>query len=207
MAWTYTTLKDAITDYAVGGDETNFVNNLPVFIQQAEDRILKTVQLPNFRKNVVGSLTSSDQYLATPDDFLAPYSLAVDNGSTGYDFLLFKKVAFIRQAFPDNTVKATPKYYATFSSSFFIVAPTPDVNYAVELHYFYKPESIVTAGTSWLGTNAESALFYGSLIEAYTFQKGDADMLQVCMNRYDSAMESLQQLADPKNVTDEYRRF
>ena len=161
MAWTYAALNQAIQDY-LETDETTFVANISIFTQQAEDRILKDIQLPEFRKNVTGSLSGSDQYLAMPTDYLSPYSLALDN--TGYEFLLFKDVNFIREAYPLNSAEGTPKYYAAFDGDFFIVGPTPDQGYAVELHYFYKPETIVTASTSWLGDNAESALLYGCLI-------------------------------------------
>ena len=202
MAFTYTTLSQAIQDY-LESSETKLVANIPVIVQQAEDRILKAVQLPDFRKNCTGSLTADDQYLGIPADFLAPYSLSIDN--SGSEFLLFKNVNFIRQAYPTASSTGTPKYYATFSSTFFIVGPTPSTNFAVEIHYFYKPESIVTAGTSWLGTNAESALFYGCLLEAYTFQKGDADMIDICNKRYETAMMALAKLANPDNITDDYR--
>jgi hypothetical protein len=204
MAWTYTSLKQAIQDY-IESDEDTLVGNLDVIIQQAEERILKAVpKLPAFRKNCTGSLTGNDQYLGIPADYLAPYSLAVDDN--GMEFLLFKNVSFIRQAYP-NVADATgvPKYYAAFSDDFFIVGPTPDQNYAVEIHYFYKPESIVTATTTWLGDNATNALFYGCLLEAYTFQKGDQDLMQIYNTRYDAAMANLAVLADPSNRTDEYR--
>ena len=148
MAWTFTTLKQAIQDYTQNS-ETTFVNNLSVIITQAEDRILKSVQLPDFRKNSTGTTTSGNAYLATPSDFLAPYSLAVDN--SGYEFLLFKDVNFIREAYPSSSTEGVPKYYGLFSDANFIIGPTPQSNYNVELHYFYKPESITVSsdGTSW----------------------------------------------------------
>jgi hypothetical protein len=202
MAWTSTTLKQAIQDYCET-NETTFVNNLDNIILQAEDRILKTVQLPDFRKNSTGIITGNDQYLGWPGDFLAPYSLAVDN--SGYEFLIFKDVNFIRQAYPTTSTTGVPKYYATFQEGFFIVGPTPNQNYAVELHYFYKPQSITTAGTSWLGSNAESSLLYGCLVEAYTFLKGDADMMQIYMQRYEDALGKLKVLGEGYNRTDSYR--
>lgn len=211
MAWTFTTLKTAIADYVMDDEpESQFVTNLPLIIMQAEDRILQTVPaLPAFRKNCVGSLTGNDQYLGVPADFLAPYSLSVDNNLAGgyQNFLMFKDVSFIRSAYPSTSTTGEPKYYAIFNEGFFIVAPTPNTNYSVEIHYFYKPESITTAqsGTSWLGTHATSALFYGCLVEAYTFVKGDADIVQLVNGRYDQAMVALMALADPKNRTDEYR--
>ena len=193
MAWTFTTLKNAIQDY-LETTETTFVNNLSIIITQAEDRILNSVQLPDFRKNVTGTTTDGTPYLTMPSDFLAPYSLAVDN--SGYEYLLFKDVNFIREAYPAATTEGVPKYYAVFDENTFILGPTPSSNLTAELHYFYKPESITASsdGTSWLGTNAESALLYGSLVEAYTFLKGDADMLNIYMTRYNEA------LADLKNI-------
>ena len=209
MAWTFTTLKNALQDY-LETTETTFVNNLPTIILQAEDRILKSVQLPDFRKNATGNTTQGNQYLSMPSDFLAPYSLSVDN--TGYEFLIFKDVNFIREAFPSSSTTGTPKYYAIFDESNFLLAPPPDyltgtTNYTVELHYFYKPESITTAsdGTSWLGTNAESTLFYGCLVEAYTFLKGDADVMQMYIGRYEDALGKLKNLGENYDTTDSYR--
>ena len=159
MAFTYTTLKQTIQDY-LETTETTFVSNLPNIITQAEERILKEVQLPDFRKNVTGSLSSDNEYLSTPTDYLAIYSLAVDN--SGYEYLLNKDVNFIREAYPVSTVTGVPKYYSLFNESTIIVAPTPSSSFDVELHYFYRPESITVAasGTSWLGDNAENALLY-----------------------------------------------
>ena len=204
MAWTFTTLKEAIKDYTQNS-ETTFVNNLSVIIKQAEDRILKSVQLPDFRKHSPGTTTSGNKYLSMPDDFLAPYSLAVDN--SGYEYLLFKDVNLIREAYPAASTQAVPKYYAIFTDSSFLLGPTPNSNYSVELHYFYKPESITAAssGTSWLGTNAESTLLYGCLYEAYTFMKGDADMLQLYAGRYEDALAKLNALGEGYSTTDSYR--
>ncbi len=202
MAWTYTTLKQAIQDY-LETDETTFVTNIDVFIRQTEDRILKDIQLPEFRKNVTGSVTGSDQYLAVPTDYLSPYSLAVDN--TGLEFLLFKDVNFIREAYPLVSTEGTPKYYGIFDSSFFILGPTPDQSYATELHYFYRPTTIVTASTSWLGTNAESVLLYGCLIEAATFQMAEPDILELYNTRYKEALSGLG-LLSVRSTTDSYRR-
>lgn len=204
MAWTFTTLKQAIQDYTQNS-ETTFVNNLPIIIKQAEDRILKSVQLPDFRKNSTGTTTSGNKYLSMPDDFLAPYSLAVDN--SGYEYLLFKDVNLIREAYPAASTQAVPKYYAIFTDSSFLLGPTPNSNYSVELHYFYKPESITAAssGASWLGTNAESTLLYGCLYEAYTFMKGDPDMLQLYAGRYEDALAKLNALGEGYSTTDSYR--
>lgn len=202
MAWTYSTLSTAIEDYVVS-TEAKLVANMSVIVQQAEDRILQKVQLPDFRKNVTGNTTASDQYLGMPADFLAPYSLMVDN--SGYEALIFKDVNFVREAYPSTGTEGAPKYYSIFEDSAFLLGPTPDQNYVIELHYFYRPESIVTAGTSWLGTHAVSCLFYGCLVEAYTFQKGDADMLALCEGRYTDALNDLKMLAEMRNRTDSYR--
>ena len=204
MAWTFPTLKTAIQDYLETSDST-FVSSLPTIITQAEDRILKSVQLPDFRVNKTGTMTSGNPYLQTPSDFLAAYSMAVDN--SGYEYLLFKDVNFVRALYPDEAATGVPKYYALFDDASFIVGPTPNANFTVELHYFYKPESITTAasGTSWLGTNAESTLLYGCLVEAYTFLKGDPDLMQLYMGRYDDALAKLKSLGEGYNTTDSYR--
>lgn len=204
MALTYTTLRQAIQDYTESS-ETTFVNNLDLIIKQAEDRILKSVQLPDFRVNKTGNVTSGNQYLTMPTDFLAPYSLAVDD--SGYEYLIFKDVNFIREAYPASSTSGTPKYYAIFDEDTFIVGPTPDENFTVELHYFYKPTSITASGdgTSWLGTNAESVLLYGCLVEAYTFLKGDTDLLQLYSVRYEDALADLKSLGEGYSTTDSYR--
>lgn len=204
MAFTSTTLKQTIQDY-VESNETTFVNNLDTIIKQAEDRILKSIQLPDFRKNVTGSVTSGNAYLEVPSDFLAVYSIAVD--SAGYEYLIIKDVSSIRQMYPSSSTQGTPKYYGLFDDEAFILGPTPDSDYAVELHYFAKPESIVDSadGTSWLGTNAESLLLYGCLVEAYTFLKGDTDLLQVYNEQYNNALALLKGLGEGYNTTDNYR--
>ena len=204
MAWTYTTLKSTIQDY-LETTETTFVNNLGVIVSQAEDRILKTVQLPDFRKSTTVSMTSGNSYLSTPSDFLSPYSLALNN--SGYEYLIFKDVNFIREAYPVAATTGVPKYYGLFNETSFILGPTPGSGYSVELHYFYKPESITTAsaGTSWLGTNAESALLNASLVEAYTFLKGEPDLLQLYEGRYQEAIAQLQKLGEGFSTTDSYR--
>jgi len=204
MAWTYTTLKSTIQDY-LETTETTFVNNLGVIVSQAEDRILKTVQLPDFRKSTTGSMTSGNSYLSTPSDFLSPYSLALNN--SGYEYLIFKDVNFIREAYPVAATTGVPKYYGLFNETSFILGPTPGSGYSVELHYFYKPESITTAsaGTSWLGTNAESALLNASLVEAYTFLKGEPDLLQLYEGRYQEAIAQLEKLGEGFSTTDSYR--
>ena len=204
MAWTFTTLKSTLQDY-LETTETTFVDNLTVIITQAEDRILKSIQLPDFKKNSTGNTTSGTPYLTCPSDFLAPYSLAVDN--SGYEFLLYKDVNFIREAYPSSSTTGIPKYYSLFDAESFILAPTPNANLTAELHYFYKPESITTAsaGTSWLGDNAESTLLYGCLVEAYTFLKGEPDLLQLYAARYEDALAKLKGLGEGYDTTDSYR--
>ena len=201
MAWTYTTLKTAIQDY-LQSTESSFVTNLPTFITQAEERILRTVQLPDFKKNVTANVSSGNQYLAMPSDFLSQYSMAIDN--SGYEYLLFKDTNFIREVSPDVTVTGVPKYYGIFDDSNFILGPTPDANYTIELHYYYDPPSIVTSGASWLGDNADTTLLYGSLVEAYTFMKGESDMLQLYASRYKEALGELS-VVDVKSKRDIYR--
>ena len=204
MALTYAQLVVQIQDYTENTFTVTDINN---FIQQAEQRIYNTVQLPALRKNVTGSLSSGNKYLTMPTDWLATFSLAVINTSNEYNYLLNKDVNFIRQSFPDTDSDffGEPQYYAVFDNATFIVGPTPDANYSSELHYFYYPESIVTAGTSWLGNNFSSALLYGSLLEAYTYMKGEADVMTNYRNRYDEAMLLLKQLGDGKDRQDSYR--
>jgi hypothetical protein len=177
------------------------------FVQLAEQSVFNTVQLPAFRKNMTGNMTSGNKYLATPSDWLATFSLAVINAANEYHYLLNKDVNFIRESYPDTDAAfyAKPEYYAIFDDNTFILGPTPDANYAVELHYFYYPTSIVTAGTTWLGDNFDSALLYGALLEAALFMKSDADTMTVYKSRYDDAMAELKQLGDGKNRQDAYR--
>ena len=202
MSLTYTQLKQAMQDYTES-NETTFVANIDLMIKQAEDRILKTVQLPDFRKNVTGTTQINVQYLEVPSDFLAPFSLACDN--SGYEYAIFKDVSTIRSMYPDNTYTGVPKYYGLFSDDYFILGPTPSAAFDAELHYFYRPESIVTAENSWLGDNAESVLLYGCLVEAYTFLKGDSDLLSIYAGRYGEALEKLNVLGKGYSMTDSYR--
>jgi len=201
---TYTELVAQIQDYTENTFTTTDINT---FITQAEQRIYNTVQLPALRKNVTGSLSSGNKYLAMPTDWLATFSLAVINTDNEYLYLLNKDVNFIRQSFPDtdSAFYGEPQYYAVFNASSFIVGPTPDTNYSAELHYFYYPESITTAGTSWVGTKFSSVLLYGSLLEAYTYMKGEADVMATYKSRYDEAMLLLKQLGDGKDRQDSYR--
>tara|TARA_R100001143_G_scaffold52567_1_gene47857 strand:- start:1433 stop:2077 length:645 start_codon:yes stop_codon:yes gene_type:complete len=205
MAFTYTTLKSAIQDYTQN-TETTFTNNLARFILNAEERILKEVELDDFRKNVTGTATQSSKYLTKPTDFLAPFSLSVVNSSEN-EFLLYKHVTFLQDYTPNPTTTTTPKYYADWDEDSFILAPTPDANYTMELHYFYRPQSITASddGTSWLGTNAELALMYASLVEAYTFMKGESDLLQLYNQRYMEALQTMKNLGEGKNNSDQYR--
>ena len=175
------------------------------FIDQAEQRIYNSIQLPVLRKNVIGTLTNGNKYLTTPTDWLATFSLAVIDVSGNFKYLLDKDVNFIREAYPSPTYGGLPEYYAQFDQNTFLLGPTPDANYDMELHYFYYPESIVTAGTSWVGDNFDSVLLYGSLLEAYTYMKGEPDVIAQYQKQFDSAMGMLKQLGDGKNRRDAYR--
>lgn len=175
------------------------------FIQQAEQRVFNTVQLLDLRKNVTGNVTTGNKYLTVPSDWLANFSMAVIDGNGNYEYLLNKDVNFIRQAFPNPNDQGLPYCYAYFDEDSYILGPTPDADYVVELHYFYYPQSIVTTGTSWLGDNFDSVLLYGSLLEAYTFMKGEPDIIAGYQKRYDEAMGMLKQLGEGKNREDNYR--
>ena len=207
----YAQLSQAIQDY-VQSTETSFVNNIPTFVRQAEERIYNTIQFPALRKNMTGVTAASNKYLACPDDFLAPYSLSVILPNGSYEFLLNKDVNFIREAYPSPTDTGVPAYYALFgprsdqpTELTFILGPTPDAIYTMELHYFFYPESIVTAGTSWLGDNFDSVLLYGSLVEAYTYLKGDADLMTQYDNKYKEALLLAKRLGDGMERQDAYR--
>lgn len=203
----YDQLKAAIEAYAENYDtsEGGFIENIPTFVQNAEERVYNTVQIPALRKNVTGQVTPDNQYLAVPYDWLSTFSLAAIDENGDYEFLLNKDVSFMRQAFPTASDTGKPLYYAQFDQSTFILAPTPDVEYTMELHYFYYPPSIVTAGTSWLGDNFESVLFYGSLLEAAAYMKSDADTIKNYTDRYNEALALLKALGDGKNRQDAYR--
>ena len=199
----YTELTAAIQDYT-NNTETNFVAAIPTFIKQAEQRIYRSVNLPVNRKNVAGTITDGNQYLTMPTDFLFPLSLAITSSSNQI-FLLNKDANFIRSTYPNASTEGTPKYYGIFASDSFIVGPTPDADYVSELHYYYQPASIVSSSTSWLGTNADTVLLYGSLVEAYTYMKGDADMMQLYQQRYQEALNLLKVQAEGRMTGDEYR--
>ena len=207
MAFTYAQMKTAIQDYTEN-TETSFVTNLPVFIRAAEDRIFKLADLEVFRKNATSALTQNDQYLSVPTDYLASFSMSITNSSSK-EFLLQKDVNFLHEFHPNASTTGTPKYYAFFDKDNFIVAPTPDSNYSVELHYYYRPASL-TAGadsaTSWLSENATNALLYGSLVEAYIYMKGEADMLQLYEKQFSEAMSRIKDLAEARENSDAYRR-
>tara|TARA_R100000664_G_scaffold23890_1_gene33536 strand:+ start:935 stop:1561 length:627 start_codon:yes stop_codon:yes gene_type:complete len=203
---TYGELKNLIQNY-LQNSETSFTTYLPDIIKQAEDRILENVQLPVFRKNQVGALSSSNQYLGIPTDFLAPYSLSFTN-SSNQTFLINKDVNWIRELYPNASTTGEPEYYAIFDNDYFIVAPTPDSAYNVELHYFYRPASITAgsdSGTTWLSTNAPSALLYACLLEGYVYMKGEQDMMSVYNTRYESALGRLKVLGEGRDRNDAYR--
>ena len=220
---TYTELIAAIENYAEN-TEANFVAEIPTFVTQAEQRIYNSVQFPSLRKNMKGVMQTNNKYLSAPDDFLAVYSLAVVTDVTGndldtgtYEYLLNKDVNFIRQAYPTPNDTGVPRYYALFGPKVvggaitdelsFIVGPTPDANYHVELHYYYYPESITTAadGRTWLGDNFDTVLLYGSLVEAYTYMKGEADMMQLYNQKYMEALALAKRLGDGMERQDAYR--
>jgi hypothetical protein len=211
----YAQLVVAVTDYTENVVPTA---NMNTFISQAEQRIYNTVQFPSLRKNVTGVTSSGNKYLSCPSDFLSTFSMAVINTDGSYEYLLNKDVNFIRQAYPQPTDTALPKYYALFGPTTtsgatpvvtnelsFILGPTPDAAYDVELHYYYYPESIVTASTTWLGDNFDTVLLYGTLVEAYTYMKGEADMMALYDGKYKEALAMAQRLGDGLERSDAYR--
>jgi len=206
MSFTLATLKTAIQDYT-DNSETSFVTNLPNFIKGAEEKIFKSVDLDYFRKNVTSAFTSSDQFLTVPADYLASFSLQITtSGSEG--FLLQKDVNFLREYTPSASTTGVPKYYSRFDVDNFIVSPTPDSNYALELHYYYRPASITAGadgGTTWISTNAPFALLYGSLIEAYYYMKGEPDVLAQYEKKYVFYIERLKDLGEARENTDGYK--
>ncbi len=209
----YTTLVAVIKGYTEndfpttsGSGGLTTAQQVNTFIEQAEQRIYNTVQLLDLRKNVVGNTSANNKYLTTPTDWLANFSVAVIDPLTGdYEFMLNKDVSYIREAYPSPTATGKPIYYAMFDENTYLLGPTPDATYQVELHYFYYPESIVTAGTTWIGENFSEALLYGALLEAYTFMKGEADVMGGYQKRYDEAMGLLKAYAEGKNRQDMYR--
>ena len=210
----YTQLSDAIQAYTEN-TEANFIAEIPVFVKQAEQRIYNNVQFPSLRKNVTGVTAANNKYLQCPLDFLAVYSMAVVDGTLAsgtYEYLLNKDVNFIRQAYPQADDTGLPRYYALFGPRSdnedeltFILGPTPDTTYNVELHYYYYPTSIVDAETSWLGDNFDSVLLYGSLVEAYTYMKGEQDMMQLYNTKFMEALALAKRLGDGMERQDAYR--
>jgi|TARA_R100000995_G_scaffold83839_1_gene60820 hypothetical protein len=205
MAYTFTTLKTAIQDY-VQSTETTFVSQLPRFIINAEERILKECQLDVFRKSSQGTASSGNSYLQKPADFLSQNSLSVIN-SSNKEFLLYKQVTLLQDFTPNPATTGVPKYYGDWDESTFLLAPTPNDNFTMELHYFYRPDSITTtaSGTTWLGDNAELALLYGSLSEAYTFLKGEPDLMKQYTDRFIESIQWLKNLGEGKQTRDQYR--
>ena len=207
----YTQLVTQVSDYCENSFPTD---NMNVFIRQAEQRIYNTVQIANLRKNMTGVLSTGNKYLTAPDDFLSVYSLAIypASGTGDYLYLLNKDVNFMREAYPNPASTGKPKHYAIFGPNSsnvneltFIIGPTPDANYRAELHFYYYPESIVTASTTWLGDNFDSTLLYGTICEAYTYMKGEADMVALAQQRYVQAIALLKNLGDGKQRMDAYR--
>ncbi len=206
MSFTYSGLKTAIQDYTEN-EETSFVSHLNDFIELTEERILKTVQLDLFKKNVSGTFTSSNQYLTAPTDYLAPFSLSATSSSNKI-FLDYKDATFIQTVNPNSSTTGTPKYYGIYDVDTFIIAPTPDSSYAAELHYFFRPASLTAAGdsgTTWLSENAKFCLLYGCLVEAYTYMKGEADILAEYNKRFSEAVIALKMFGEAKEPQDIYR--
>jgi len=208
----YTVLLNTIKAYAEndfpdtpGSGGLTSTEQIDTFIQQAENRIYNNVELPNFRKNQTGNFTASNRYLTTPTDWLATYELSVVDGDGKYSFLSNREVSFLRESFPDPTVTGLPQYYAIFDDTTFVVAPVPDASYVSELHYYYQPESIVTATTTWLGDNFDQVLLYGALLEAAVFMQSPEDVIVVYKGRYDEAMAALKVLGEGKNRSDNFR--
>ena len=205
MSFTFATLKTAIQDYTDNAEAT-FVTNLPNFVKAAEDRIFEAVDLEYFRKNVTSAMTASDQFLSVPDDLLAVFSLQITT-SGSESFLLQKDVNYLREYTPNASTTGLPKYYAVFSVNHFLLAPTPNSAYTVELHYYYRPTSLVDSGssTTWMSANAPNVLLYGSLFEAYTFMKGEQDILAIYEKRFMDGLARLKDLGEARENYDAYR--
>jgi hypothetical protein len=205
MSFTFAQLKTAIQDYTDNA-ETNFVTHLSDFIKSSEERIFKNVDLEIFRKNVTTAFSSSDKFLSLPADYLASFSLQI-TASGSEAFLLQKDVNFIQEAYDASSSTSTPRYYAQFDTSNFIVGPTPNSNYAVELHYYYRPTSLTAgadSGTTWLSTNAPFALLFGSLVDAYIFMKGEPDLIQQYEKRFTDQITRLKDYGEARENTDAY---
>ena len=208
----YTALVSTIKAYTendfpntAGSGGLTSTQQINTFIQEAEQRIFNSIQMLDLRKNVTGTCTIGNKYLGVPSDWLANFSLAVIDTSGAYSYLLNKDVNFIRESFPNPSSTGLPTHYSFFDQNSYILGPTPNAAYQMELHYFYYPASIVTAGTSWLGDNFDSVLLYGSLLEAYTFMKGEPEVIAGYQKRYDEALALLKELSEGKNRQDMYR--
>jgi len=207
MSFTLSTLKTAIQDY-LENQETTFANNLNNFIKSAEERIFKSVDLEFFRKNVTGATTSSNKFLAVPTDYLSSFSLSLEVSSSKV-FLLQKDVNYIQEYNPNESTTGQPKYYALYDVNNFILAPTPNANYTAELHYYYRPSSLTAAGdsgTTWLSTNAPNAMLFGSIVEAYTFMKGEPDVLKTYNDKFIEALSRVKDYAEARENSDAYRK-
>jgi hypothetical protein len=206
MSFTLTTLTTSVQEWTQN-DESTFVAEIPFFIQNAEERIFKVVDLEYFRKNATGVMTSGNKFLQKPSDWLANFSLSFVNSSSENVFLLQKDVNYLQEFHPNPSSTGTPRFYASFDVNNFIVAPTPNSNFTVEVHYYYRPASLTTdnSGSTWISTNAPDALLYATLIEAYTFMKGENDLLQLYTARFTEAISRLKIYAEAKENTDAYR--
>jgi len=206
MSFTFDSLKQAIQDYTENSEVT-FVNNLSIFIKAAEERILKSVQLNHFMRNQQGTMTTGNRFLGAPSDFLAPFSLTLTSNSEK-EFLEFKDLSYIESFHPNETETGKPRYYAQFDVGNFILAPTPNADYDVEVQYLFRPASLTSGAgtaTSWLSENAELSLLYGSLVEAYIFMKGEPDMMAMYDKRFAESLQGLKMLGEAKETTQEYR--
>jgi|TARA_R110000824_G_scaffold258795_1_gene447689 hypothetical protein len=205
MSFTLAQLKTAIQDYT-DNSETSFVTHLPDFIKSSEERIFKSVDLEIFRKNVTSSLTTSDKFLTIPTDYLSSFSLQITTAGSEA-FLLQKDVNFLQEAYSGSTSTATPRYYSQFDEDNFLLAPTPNSSYAIELHYYYRPTSLTAGadgGTTWLSTNAPFALLFGSLVDAYIFMKGEPDLIQQYEKRFIDQLTRLKDYGEARENTDAY---
>lgn len=207
MSFTFGTLKTAIQDYTDNA-ETTFVSHLSDFIKATEQRIFSSVDLEFFRKNVSGSITSGNRFLAMPTDFLASFSLSIEN-SSNKEFLLLKDVNYLQEFHPNESTTGVPRFYALFDYQNFLIAPTPNASYTAELHYYYRPSSLTAgadSGTTWLSENAPNAMLYGSLTEAYTFMKGEKDLMDLYNGRFIEALGRIKDLGEARENSDAYRR-
>ena len=205
MSFTLATLKTAIQDYT-DNSESSFVSHIPDFIKSAEERIFKSVDLEVFRKNVITALSTTDKFLSLPNDYLASFSMQITT-SGSETFLLQKDVNFLQEAYGASSATATPRFYAQFDANNFVVAPTPNSNYAIELHYYYRPASLTAGadtGTTWLSINAPFALLFGSLVDAYIFMKGEPDLIQQYEKRFTDQLKRLKDYGEARENTDSY---